>query len=91
MKCKYYKNPTISSSPYMCSCDGDLPDQWIDVRDELPKEDGYYHVYFSIRSDFYFIQEIIYFDVDKQDWHIKGIISPTHWIPLLDAPTSKEK
>jgi hypothetical protein len=41
MKCKYWRAPEFEFKGG-CTCNGDIPDGWRSVKDELPKEPGEY-------------------------------------------------
>lgn len=88
MKCKYCVTGYHGQS--LCNCDGNLPDQWIDVNDRLPGKSCNCFVYWfdivdQIVDGYYFIGENKWRDIDGDE------IFPTHWQPLPLPPTSKEK
>ena len=64
--------------------------QWISVKDRLPKKpDGY--PYSEIRRSYFLVAlesgcvESLGFDFDRMEWHYTG--SPvTHWMPLPTPP-----
>ena len=46
MKCKHYIDKRLGH-PHYCDCWGDIPDQWRDVREELPENEKKVFVYFK--------------------------------------------
>ena len=84
MKCNQWVEGTIEPHglPY-CRCGGDIPDQWRDVREELPEntENVLVYVVGSIYLGWFF----------EDRWrgsHIIGAV--THWMPLPAPPSGKE-
>lgn len=92
MKCNQWIEGTIDPHglPY-CRCGGDIPDQWRDVRDELPEEDGDYLVVISGGA----VTTYRYYtgNYDNCGWYASAYYKAadvTHWMPLPAPPSGKE-
>ena len=81
MICKHYY-PDIIEHKSHCYCDGNLPDQWHDVRDELPDKPCL--VYWDDGRCTVLDGE------DSVDYAVTGtMFHVTHWMPLPLPPQQK--